>query len=179
MIQSSQPLLHQGLQSECNLVAAKIRAQLRCLNQEVQLHSEAESAVSETSRITTTAAFYRVAALLYLEDVAVDLSDGGKHVQDLIQYGFGLLGNMDICTSPWPLFILACYSNSDERRIRVLRMLEAMQSKRRIGNVQVLEGIIKAVWKQQDILDLSSGVARKPVDWRDLIAMTSPMPSFV
>lgn len=164
--------------SNCRQLTARIRDQLYNLEQEIYFAPEAGSGVFDTNRIKAAAEFYRVAACLYLEQVAQDPSSG-KYIQALVHGGFALLGEMDVCTSPWPLFILACHSNSDELRIRILRTLEAMKSKRRIGNVHVLEQIIEAVWRQQDILGINTDAHSSPVDWRNVIAMEAPMQTFV
>lgn len=162
-------------------LAGNIRNQLRYLKQDVRLQLQGRNSASDTEQIQITAEFYRVAACLYLEQIANDSSDGAKYVQALVQEGFNLLAEMRICTSPWPLFILACHTISDERRLQILQTIEAMQSKRRIGNVQVLEGIIKAVWRREDLLgrNVNGSAHSSSVDWRHLITMDSPMPTFV
>ncbi|KAF3006689.1 hypothetical protein E8E13_008809 [Curvularia kusanoi] len=65
----------------------------------------------------------------------------------------------------------------DEDRIRILDLMEASGSRRRIGNYSIIVGLVKAVWKRQDLLN--DDKAKKQVDWRDLVQDGGYMPSFI
>jgi hypothetical protein len=84
---------------------------------------------------------------------------------------------MEVCTSPWPLFILACETTTDADRIKILRVLDRMDNSRTIGNVFVLRSIIEAFWKQKDLQE----DVRKPkhVDWRHLVNLDTASPWFI
>jgi hypothetical protein len=153
---------------------------LHYLTQEVFVLPEAETSSSTIQRINITAEFYRIAAGLYLEQVARSSRlEDTESVQNLAQEGYVLLNNMEVCTSPWPLFILACHSNSDEQRTLILNTLQTMQKKRRIGNVTILEAIIQAIWRQEDLFGAKTDAIAHPFDWRDLIDESCSMPLFV
>lgn len=160
-------------------LAPRLRDRLRHATQEVHLIPESEFEVPDFDCIKNTAEFYRIATCLYLEQVTKDHADGGEYVQDLIKDCFTLLREMEVCTSPWPLFILACHSTTDDQRICILRTLEVMINRRGIGNVRVMHNLIQAVWRQEDIAGVNSYQNPTSVDWRELIASGSPMPSFV
>lgn len=104
----------------------------------------------ERTRILTTAELYRIAAFLYLQRTG-----DCTHNQDLrsmyLEQAFQALSNLEVCTSPWPLFVVACETENDQQRILILQTLDRMDDERRIGNVFVLRDIIESFWKQQDL----------------------------
>ncbi|KAJ4363984.1 hypothetical protein N0V83_009438 [Neocucurbitaria cava] len=128
-------------------------------------------------RITLTAEFYRVATLLYLYQIAPDIAIPEQAVQNLVRNGFKLMDQMNPCTSPWPLFIIACNVTSDSERLKILTVLNAMIQKRRIGNYRIIKGLIQTLWKQQDLT--ADEVIPKKIDWRNLIDPDSCTPSFI
>jgi hypothetical protein len=159
-------------------IAMRIRNQLRNLVQDVHISTEQPVAENTShSRIILTAEFYRIGALLYLYEIAPCQTVPETEVEGLVDNGFAVLKQLEICTSPWPLFVLACNVTSDINRLKTLQILDDMDHKRRIGNYQIIRGLILAVWKQQDL-----GIDEKmpaQVDWRSLIDSKSSVPSFI
>jgi hypothetical protein len=154
-----------------------IRARLQHLNQEIHIKFGESTGTIDLQRITLTAEFYRVATLLYLYQVASPQVVPEKAVQLLVNEGFQLVEQMGICTSPWPLFIIACNVTSDIERLKIFAIWDAMNQKRRIGNYQIIKGLIQTLWKQQD-LAVNERAPRK-IDWCNLIDPNSGIPSFI
>lgn len=147
------------------------------LRQEIQIHpGETAGAISQ-KRIALTAEFYRLAAVLYLYQVCPSEAIPPSSIEDYVSKGLAVLDQMEVCTSPWPLFILACNVKGDRGRIRVMRVIDEGARDRRIGNYHIIKGLVQAVWKQQD-LAADEKIERK-IDWRDLIEPGSYMPSFI
>lgn len=154
-----------------------IRARLQRLKQEIHINIGETTGTIDHQRITLTAEFYRVATLLYLYQVAPPQAIPEKAVQGLVNDGFQLLDQMGLCTSPWPLFIIACNVTSDAERLKIFSILHAMNQKRRIGNYEIIKGLIQTLWKQQDLA--ADERAPKKIDWRSLIDPNSCIPSFI
>ena len=154
-----------------------IGARLQLLKQEIHVIVGESTGTIDHQRITLTAEFYRIATLLYLYQIAPEKAIPEKAVQNLVRDGLQLMDQMNPCTSPWPLFIIACNVTSDDERLRILTILNAMIQKRRIGNYRIIKGLIQTLWKQQDLA--ADEVVPKKIDWRNLIDPNSCMPSFI
>ncbi|PVH97578.1 hypothetical protein DM02DRAFT_730495 [Periconia macrospinosa] len=76
----------------------------------------------------------------------------------LTSRGLALLSRIPICTSPWPLFIIACnVTNDDAGRIAVMRIIERGGRERRVGNYGVVRGLVEGVWRRGDLLGTLAG----------------------
>jgi len=107
----------------------------------------------QRSQILGTAELYRMAALLYLRRVMTPLALGKPDpLPGYVDDAFAVLRSLPACTSPWPLFVLACEGETDEHRITILTRLHEMHEKRAIGNVFVLGDMVESLWKQKDLL---------------------------
>ena len=145
------------------------------LQQELVVQPGSTTGNIDNTRITFTAELYRIAALLYFYQTVPSTFLPIIDIHGLLNTGLSLLWNMKICSSPWPLFIIAC-SVQEEDRIPILNLMEASGSSRRIGNYSIIMGLVKAVWKRQDIL--CEEKVKRYVDWRDLV-QGGYMPSFI
>ncbi len=143
----------------------------------VQAEKDAPSAQIDEVRIQRTAEFYHVAALIYFRRQILRVSSLSRLIQALVESALRLIAAMEICTSPWPLFVVACEVRSDEQRLQILRTYKEMEVARRIDNIMVTRTIVEALWKQQDLaLDENS---RASIDWRDMVSMDEMTPSFI
>lgn len=154
-----------------------IESRLLNLQQELHIQPGSTSGTIDTTRITLTAELYRIAAVLYFYQTVPATFIPVANTQDFIRNGLNILWEMKICSSPWPLFILACSVTEDEDRIRILDLMETSGSSRRIGNYSIILGLVKAVWKRQDLI--TDERAKQNVDWRDLVEEGGYMPSFI
>lgn len=137
-----------------------------------------EEYLSQHDRIRTlaTAELYRIATFLYLHRVG-----STEPSQDIktayLQQALQVLGSLEVCTSPWPLFVIGCETETDDQRISILRTLDRMDEERHIGNVFVLRHIIESFWKQQD-LQADSGRTGS-LKWWDTIDLNLTSPWFI
>lgn len=147
------------------------------LQQQLVIHPGTTSGTIDNTRITFTAELYRIATLLYFYQTIPATFTPATDPQELLRNGLNILWEMKICSSPWPLFILACSVSDDEDRIKILDLMETSGSSRRIGNYSIIIGLLKAVWKRQDLI--IDEKAKKEVDWRELVEEGGYMPSFI
>jgi len=176
-------------ESHLSTLGFHLRTRLLNLQQEVFIvPGEAAGTISH-QRIHLTAQFYLLAAILYLYDTcpacAPPLTEQPDHtmralpsIPFLVRQCFMLLKQMDVCTSPWPLFILASNVVEDGDRIEVMRAFERGARERKVGNYEILTGLVKAIWKREDLC-ADEGKESRISDWRDLIDGEKGMPSFI
>lgn len=154
-----------------------IRARLQNLKQEIHIEFGETTGTIDHQRITLTAELYRIASLLYLYQVAPLQVIPENAVKSLVREGFIVLDNMEVCTSPWPLFIVACNVSADLDRLKILAIVDKANNMRRVGNYELIKGLIQAVWKRQDLA--ADEKVPTQIDWRTLVDPTSSMPSFI
>ncbi|KAG4412355.1 hypothetical protein IFR04_014512 [Cadophora malorum] len=171
--ESPSKILPQSLSSMPN----KLEVQLESLEQIPRIEYEAVNGPLDKSRITNTAELYRVAALIYLYQSIIRKPGDCARLKSLVDHALQILKTLGLCTSPWPLFIIACEVTGDEERVTILDALDKMQRERRIGNVEIMRNIIEAVWKRAD-LNVESKV-NKRVNWKDLVDTKRQSPSFI
>ncbi|KAF2628274.1 hypothetical protein BU25DRAFT_43010 [Macroventuria anomochaeta] len=158
-------------------ILSRIENRLLNLEQKLLIQPGSTSGIINDTRITFTAELYRIAAVLYFYQTAPTTFVPASNPQHSLRNGLNILWEMKICSSPWPLFILACSVTEDEDRIRILDLMETSGARRRIGNYSIIIKLVKAVWKRQDLV--SDEKAKRNVDWRDLVEKGSYMPSFI
>lgn len=131
----------------------------------------------DTTRIKNTVELYRLGALVYLHRSALHTPTRSPKMQNIVRASLHILKQTGICTSPWPLFIIACEVVCDSDRLQIMSTIEAMQQKRWIGNVDLIRGIIESVWKQIDLEeDSKARVGGKQLEWK---AIVDVRPSFI
>lgn len=112
---------------------------------------------SKQARVIAIAELYRLASILYLQRVCPMPADDGRRALCLKQ-AFDILSSLEVATSPWPVFVIACESApSDEYRIAILGVLNQMDEVRGIGNVRVMRSLVEAFWKQYDLAGFGKG----------------------
>lgn len=154
---------------------SQMETRLLDLTQSLHLHPGATTGILDSALILRTAELYRLAAVLYFYQTIPSTFVPIVSPDSFLRAGLDILWEMKVCSSPWPLFILACSVSGDEERIRVLKLMEESGERRRIGNYGIVIGLVKAVWKRVDLL----GGERERVDWRELVEGGGFMPSFI
>lgn len=167
---------------------------LATLTQRINPDDEAATTPLRRLRILYTADLYRLAATLYLLRVVPLPHDDEANRTRCLEAALAALDRLDVATSPWPLFVIACEAMADGARVQILRVLERMETVRGIGNIRVLRGIIEAFWKQFDLrADMiglgghssggsggAAGQTQGPhVRWLDLVNCDTPVPWFI
>lgn len=159
---------------------ARIKTKLETLQQTIDATDAKGRTELDRPRVVLTAELYRLSALLYLEQTRRELSGEplscSNHViEGLKLRAFEILAQLEVCSSPWPLFIVACEAQTDADRIRILDIIDRMNDRRRIGNVSVLRRIIEISWNQQDLKSLKQTSAA--TDWRQFV--NTKVPCFI
>ncbi|KAI0471253.1 fungal-specific transcription factor domain-containing protein [Xylaria cf. heliscus] len=153
-----------------------LESKLTLLTQRLDPKHEERLSRYDRTRTLATAELYRIATFLYLHRVgSPETSQETKSTY--LQLALQVLGSLEVCTSPWPLFVIACETETDDQRISILRTLDRMDEERHIGNVFVLRHIIESFWKQQD-LQADSGRAGG-LKWWDTIDLNLTVPWFI
>ncbi|KAI1750854.1 fungal-specific transcription factor domain-containing protein [Xylaria castorea] len=153
-----------------------LESKLALLTQRLDPRHEARLSRYDRTRTLATAELYRIATFLYLHRVGS--TDPSQEIKSAyLQQALQVLGSLEVCTSPWPLFVIACETENDEHRISILRTLDRMDEERHIGNVFVLRHIIESFWKQQD-LQADSG-RTGGLKWWDTIDLNLNAPWFI
>lgn len=154
----------------------RIESHLQTLAQNLSPEEQASSSPKRRAFILATAELYRLATLLYLQRVCSLVQDEVTR-PTYVDQAFATLATLEVATSPWPIFILACESRTDNQRIQILRTLDRMDAARNIGNVLVLRSIIESFWTQCDLrADVASG---NPLKWWEMVNYETAMPWFI
>jgi hypothetical protein len=128
-------------------------------------------------RIRVTANFYHVAVLIYFRHHVQHLASKHPTMKALVRSGLDLISQMDICTSPWPLFVVSCEVTDDAERLQILETFAGMEQHRRIGNIGITRMIVETVWKQHDLAN--DDLIRTNIDWRSIVDLKTLSPSFI
>ncbi|KAF5576585.1 hypothetical protein FPCIR_12518 [Fusarium pseudocircinatum] len=126
-------------------------------------------------RILAIAELYRLATLLYLQRVHPIAEDDFTRTI-YVRQALGVLKDLGVATSPWPVFIIGCEVDEQDR-VSILHTLDRMDSVRSIGNIKVLRDVIEGIWKQQDLRNI--GKAGQRVDWLQFVECDVPVPWFI
>ncbi|KAK7969425.1 N-terminal fungal transcription regulatory domain-containing protein [Apiospora saccharicola] len=154
----------------------RIEAKLATLEQILDPDSTDKLSQSERTRILTTAELYRVAASLYLQR-STNSPQASDTRSVYLSQAYRLLGTLNICTSPWPLFVIACESEADEQRIEIMQNLDKMDKERHIGNYYVLREVIEVYWKQHDLQ--ADSARQSHTKWWDIVDLNTAAPWFI
>ncbi|KXJ90941.1 fungal-specific transcription factor domain-domain-containing protein [Microdochium bolleyi] len=163
------------------------------LSQNLDSHTKSSLPPARRAQVLAIAELYRLAVLIYLVKVSPHhlfrASTNLPSISAYLDHAFVILDSLDTCTSPWPLFIIACECDigegtgdvQDQRRIAVLRALDGMDERRGIGNVFVLRRIIESFWKQKDLRAGAATASTTAADlrWWDVVELSGASPWFV
>ncbi|KAK7888333.1 hypothetical protein LTR67_008679 [Exophiala xenobiotica] len=162
-------------------VVDEVQHRLENLSQGIVIQLDQNSPSSSGNidevRIQDTAKFYHLAALIYFRRQVLRIPPPSRPIQSLVESALALIARMEICTSPWPLFVVACEVRTDEQRLHILQTLKKMELHRRIGNIGVTRAIVEALWKQQDLAP--DDASKASTDWRTIVNMDDMAPSFI
>ena len=136
-----------------------------------------EESIEVQSQASLTAELYRIATLLYLYAVCADVADNMERDYRLNQ-ALNILQQMAVCTSPWPLFVVAGEVTTDFQRIIVLDVLSRMDEVRNIGNIVVVRRLIESYWKQLDLTGCGDKPQTRPRIWQ-FLSTSSATPWFI
>jgi hypothetical protein len=123
-----------------------IRSQLLDLQLEIHIHPSIPAGAISRSRTTLTAKLYRIVALVYLYQTAPPEVIPNTGAKAYIDQGFAVLDQMDVCSSPCPLFIMACAVTEDCDGIKIMSAIEEGARQRRVGNYAIIENRVRVLY---------------------------------
>lgn len=159
-----------------DIIEIGLKSLQQCIAPE-QSSQTSQGEVLDIDRVINTAELYRIAALIYLERTMPHGRSMKDAMTNLLVTAFALLERIKVCTSPWPLFVIALESTTDEHRIELLNILDKMDEKRRIGNVFVMRQIIQGYWKQKDMK--ADEQEKFDLNWWNVIDLDTTVPCFI
>lgn len=157
-----------------------VKLRLENLSQTIVVKGDHNSGYPTTideARIRITADFYHVAALIYFHQRVRHLASKHPAMKALVRSALDLISQMEVCTSPWPLFVVACEVTDDSERLQILQTFAGMEQHRRIGNIAVTRMIVETVWKHHDLVN--DDLTRENTDWRSIVDSKALSPSFI
>ncbi|KAH7113922.1 fungal-specific transcription factor domain-containing protein [Dactylonectria estremocensis] len=88
---------------------------------------------------------FRLATLIYLVRSSEGVTKASTKLDEWIEASFVIMSQLDVCQSPFPLLILGCEADSDERRM----------------DLELVTTIVQAVWAQDDLAEGGLDFAHK------------------
>ncbi|RYC62012.1 hypothetical protein CHU98_g4195 [Xylaria longipes] len=93
---------------------------------------------------------YRTAVLVYIARICANKFGESRDLGPLLDRGFAQLEQMETCKRLFPVFILGCEANTDERRIMVLNLLRRTESTH-VRSLDCLRRGLDSAWIQDDL----------------------------
>ena len=157
----------------------QLESQLSSLRQFLVLRGSLDSMLDEIA-VLQTAEFYRLAALIYSERACRRKIRSSIEVAHLVQDAFSILGELQVCTAPWPLFIVGCEAETDHQRSLTLQLLERSANYRKSDNILWTKKLIKGIWKQDDLSTYShlTKAVQPLLRYGSVVSASSQLPSF-
>jgi hypothetical protein len=173
---------------EKDLTSQRAIIEERLNNISQTVHAKEDPLLTPMGRVNilSTAELYRLATYLYLSRV-IPMSDDDNSRPVLLSAALSVLDKLEVATNPWPLFVIACETTTDDARLRIMRVFDRMEETRGIGNVRVMRGIVEAFWKRGD-LRAHDGIGRRGREARapimklarvELLNCDHPVPWFI
>ncbi|KAH8807363.1 fungal-specific transcription factor domain-containing protein [Xylogone sp. PMI_703] len=106
----------------------------------------------ESSRGTQMAELHQLAALIYLNRIMRGYSGEEYRHKRIVRESLLLLEKLEVCESPWPLFIIACEACEDAQRLTILKVLDKTQREQGWSNkFSLIQQLVEAIWNQSDL----------------------------
>ncbi|KAI0466379.1 fungal-specific transcription factor domain-containing protein [Xylaria cf. heliscus] len=108
------------------------------------------STEEELDRMVALTELYRTAVLVYIARICVNKFDESRDLGPLLDRGFAQIEQMQSCERLFPIFILGCEANTDERRITVLNLLRRTENTH-VRSLDCIRRGLESVWTQDDL----------------------------
>lgn len=93
--------------------------------------------------------------MIYLERQSTNFSGQSEEIDSWSNKAFTLLTELSEFSQPFPLFILGCEARTDEQRTIILELISRTELVARSRNLQYVAHIIRSVWVQDDLADMT------------------------
>ncbi|KAF2971404.1 hypothetical protein GQX73_g2135 [Xylaria multiplex] len=148
--------------------------------QNVPEHSKlsASSTKGEAGRITTLTELYRTAVLVYIARICENKFGELRDLTPLLDRGFAQIEQSHTCARLFPIFILGCEANTDERRIIVLDLLRRTEETH-VRALDCIRRALESIWIQDD-LNADQDTALDYMNKLNVVVSSCPtLPTFV
>ena len=157
----------------------RLESQLSSLRQYLVIRGSLDSTLDENA-VLKIAELYRLAALIYSERACRKKTRPSIEVAHLVQNAFEIMGELQVCTTPWPLFIVGCEAETDSQRSLMLQLLERSADYRKSDNILWTKKLIEGIWKQDDLSTYShlTEAGQPLLRYGSVVSASSQLPSF-
>ncbi|KAI0102374.1 fungal-specific transcription factor domain-containing protein [Nemania sp. FL0031] len=102
-------------------------------------------------RLVVVTELYQTAILVYIGRICENRFGESRDLKSLIDKGFAQLEQAEVCERQFPMFILGCEANTDERRITILSLMRRTEEKTHVRPLDCLRRGLDSVWIQDDL----------------------------
>ncbi|KAI8716335.1 Zn(2)-C6 fungal-type domain-containing protein [Fusarium sp. LHS14.1] len=139
-------------------------------------YSSSKSSSESRPLSNTSTLLHAIAALIFLNRVALDYTGEEVAHEVLVKRGLDILETLSVSYTPWPIFIIACEAHRDSTRLLILDVVAKIEEHTGSRRLTLLRHLIEAAWNYHD-LNLGRGSDYKVMLHR--IIRTAPyMPFF-
>jgi hypothetical protein len=110
----------------------------------------ATARTTEPREINTDLELYKLSALIYLERASRNFSSHSPKLTSYVEDAFAILSGLQSCKLAFPLFILGCEAQSDERRRMILNLIKDDEHTE-VSRMEGIRRLIQAAWAQDDL----------------------------
>ncbi|KAH6876623.1 fungal-specific transcription factor domain-containing protein [Thelonectria olida] len=104
---------------------------------------------------------FRLATLIYVVRSSEGATKASTKLDAWIETAFAIMSQVDACQSPFPLLILGCEADSDERRMVWLELVSKTKKATHPRDLEFVTAIMQAVWAQDDLAEEGLDYAHK------------------
>lgn len=134
---------------------------------------------NEDPNITTLTELYRSAVLVYVARVCAtrfgETNTTREDLRPLVDAGFAQLARLDVCERIFPILILGCEADTDERRVATLDLVRRTREKTHVRALDCLRRALESVWVMED-LNADQDVGLDYVNKLSAVISSSPAP---
>ncbi|KAI1128463.1 fungal-specific transcription factor domain-containing protein [Nemania abortiva] len=135
-----------------------------------------QSPANEGARkIAALTELYRTAVLVYAGRICEHKFGESRDLKPLLDSGFAQMEQADVCERLFPMFILGCEADTDERRMAVLNLMRRTEENTHVREMDCLRRGLDSVWIQDD-LHADQGVMLDYMNMMNAVISSSPTP---
>jgi hypothetical protein len=122
---------------------------------------------------------YKLSTLIYLIRGSQDPWQATANLTTLVDRAFNLPNHGPSCTHLFPLFIIGCEADTDERRVHVLEFINATTGRTHARNMRWFRAGIQSIWAQRDLHSDSDLMVKYLSMVSTIISSYDTLPSYV
>ena len=98
-----------------------------------------------------TIELFKLAALIYLKRASRNFAGTSTQIEEMVKRAYLLLDNLETFNPTFPLLIIGCEAQTDERRMRILEHIERAIKSSSLRSLHGLPNILQQIWIQDDL----------------------------